>query len=55
MLFRLIIFLMKTLFNKFHYLFINRWCESRYFELNPTYVLSFYHSELDRQQLNQVC
>jgi hypothetical protein len=46
---------METLFNKFHCLFINRWCESRYFEHNPTHVLSFYRSELDRQQPNQVC
>jgi hypothetical protein len=54
MMFRLIIFFMKTLFNKFYYLFINRWCESRYFENNPTHILSFYHNELDNQHSNKV-
>jgi len=43
---------MKTLFNKFHCLFINRWSESRYSEINPTHVMSFYRNELDRQKLN---
>ena len=49
MFFRLIIFLMETLFNKFHCLFINKWCDSIYFEINLTHVLSFYHIELDRK------
>jgi hypothetical protein len=43
---------MKTLFNKFHSLFINIWCEGKYFERDLTHVLSFYCSELERQQLN---
>jgi hypothetical protein len=54
MLFRLRIFFKETLFNKFHCLFINKWCESRYFENNSTHVLKFYQSELDRQQSNEV-
>ena len=49
MLFRLRIFFLETLFNKFHCLFINRWSESRYSEINPTHLLSFYRNELDRQ------
>jgi hypothetical protein len=43
---------MKTLFNKFHCLFINIECEGKYFEHNLTHVLSFYCSELERQQSN---
>jgi len=55
MLSRLIIFFIETISNKFHCLFINIWCESRYFENNPTYILSFYCREIDRKQSNQVC
>jgi hypothetical protein len=52
MLFRLRIFVMETLFNKFHCLFINRWCRIRYFKHNSTHVLSFYRNELDKRQSN---
>jgi hypothetical protein len=52
MLFRLKIFFLKTLINFIAYLLTDG---VRYFEHNPTYVLSFYCNELDRQQLNQVC
>jgi hypothetical protein len=55
MLFRLRVFFMEILFNKFHCLFTSRWCESKYFENKPTHVLLFYHSKLDRQRSNQIC